>query len=95
MKTCNFPYIALGLGLLLMLIVMKGSEPVGERTTLVPLLTLLVVSEFAFFVTAIGGVIGIRHARAQGFKPMYMISTILCLLLAVAFMLKGIDLWPD
>lgn len=60
MKSYNFPYIALGLGLFLMLVVMKGSEPGNEGNTNLPLLTLLFVSEFAFFVTAIGGYIGIK-----------------------------------
>lgn len=94
MKTFNFPYIAFGLGLFLTIIVMKGSETGNDGSTLIPLLTLLVISEFAFFVTAAGAFIGIRHIRAVGFKFVYTAITALCLLAAVRFMLLGIELWP-
>ena len=49
MKTFNFPYLALGLGLFLILIVIKGSEAGSDGVTPVPLLTLLVICEFGFF----------------------------------------------
>ncbi len=94
MKTYNFPYIALGLGLFFTIVVMKGSEAGNDGATLLPLLTLLVISEFSFFVTAAGAFIGIKHIRAVGFKFVYTATTILCLLLAVRFMLLGAELWP-
>lgn len=94
MKTYNFPYIALSLGLLLMLAVMKGSEMRGEGETALPVLTLLMISEFAFFVTAVGAYIGIRHSLSTGIKPVYTMITALCILLSVRFLFLGIDLWP-
>lgn len=94
MKTYNFPYIALSLGLLLMLAVMKGSEIRGEGETALPVLTLLMISEFAFFVTAAGAYIGIRHSLSTGIKPVYTMITALCILLSVRFLFLGIDLWP-
>ncbi len=94
MKTYNFPYIALGLGMILMLAVMKGSAIRGEGETALPVLTLLIMSEFAFFVTAAGGYIGIRHSLSTGIKPVYTVITALCILLSVRFLFLGIDLWP-
>jgi hypothetical protein len=94
MNKNKFPFVALGLGLLLLLIVMKGGETQVDGTTTIPLLTLLVVSEFAFFVTAIGAYLGIKHILAVGLKPFYTVITILCMLLSVTFLWRGITLWP-
>ncbi len=94
MKKINFPYFALGLGLLIMLIVTKGVEARNEGVTVIPLLTMLVASEFAFFVTAIGGYIGFRHIKQTGIRPLYTGTTALCILLSIGFLLMGIALWP-
>ena len=94
MKTVNLPYIALGLGLLLILVVTKGSETGSDGATALPLLTLLIISEFAFFITAAGVIFGVKHICSVGIKPVYTITIILCALLSVRFMLLGIDLWP-
>jgi len=94
MKKINFPYVALGLGVFLMLIVVFGSMTQGETGTVLPLLSLLVVSEFAFFLTAIAGYIGVSHLISTGIKPFYAITTLLCLLLSLRFMVLGIQLWP-
>jgi fatty-acid desaturase len=95
MKKESFPFVASGLGLFLMLLLIKGSETGEDGSTLIPLLTLLVVCEFAFFVNAIGAYIGIKHALATGLKPLYAVVTLLCALLAIFFALMGILLWPN
>lgn len=94
MKTFNFPYIASGLGLTLMLLVMIGSNTDNDGATSLPLLTLLIVSEFSFFVTAIGAYIGIKHIRSVGIKPVYTFITVLCAFLSLRFAFLGINLWP-
>ena len=98
MKTVNFPYLALALGLFLMLVVIKGSEMTGDGTTALPLLTLLIVNECAFFLTAVGSFIGVRYLQSIKFKfslkPLYTMTTILCILLTIQFTLLGISLWP-
>ena len=95
MKKENFPFIATVLGLLLLILVLKGSEMRDDGSNLIPLLTLLVVSEFAFFVNAIGAYIGIKHTLAVGIKPVYGAVTLICILLAILFAWLGISLWPS
>ncbi len=98
MKTVNFPYLALALGLLLLLIVIKGSEITSDGTTALPLLTLLIINECAFLLNAVAAFIGIRYLQSIRYnfslKPLYTMTTILCALLTVQFTLLGIKLWP-
>ena len=95
MKKESFPFIASGLGLFLLLLVIKGSQTNDSGSTLLPLLTLLIVSEFAFFVNAIGAYIGIQHTLVTGIKPLYGTVTLVCVLLATVFAWMGISLWPN
>ncbi|MDT8370980.1 MAG: hypothetical protein RQ783_03180 [Gammaproteobacteria bacterium] len=94
MKTMHFPYIALSLAIMLLLVVFKGSQFDNNGTTFLPLLTLLIMSEFAFFVTAIGSYIGIKQLLTTGFQAVYAMATLLCLILSVRFLLLGFSLWP-
>ena len=94
MKTVNFPYIASILGIVIMLLVMKGSQPGADGSTAIPLLTLLVMSEFAFFVTAFGVFIGVKHLRVTGMQPLYAAVTVFCALLSMRFAWLGFELWP-
>ncbi len=98
MKTINFPYLALALGLFLLMVVSKGSETDAAGITALPLLTLLIVNECAFFLSAVGAFIGIKHLKTINFniklEPLYSMTTVLCILLTVQFTLLGIKLWP-
>jgi len=94
MKKIAFPYIALGLGFVLMLVVVKGSETDIEGVTTIPLLTLLAINEFALIVTAIGGFLEIRKMLTNGISLFGILTTILCILLSLRFLFIGIDLWP-
>ncbi|PCJ85121.1 MAG: hypothetical protein COA54_11950 [Thiotrichaceae bacterium] len=98
MKTINFPYLALALGLLLLLIVTRGSEVDAEGITALPLLTLLIINECGFFLTIAGIFIGLKQLKLTGFKlslnPLYTMTVALCILLAIQFTLLGINLWP-
>ena len=98
MKTVNFPYLAAALGLFLLLVINGGSQLDSDGSTALPLLTLLIVNEGAFFLCIAGVFIGIKQIRtgAQKFSLMstYTIVTILCALLSIIFALLGIKLWP-
>ncbi len=95
MEKEKFPYIATGLGLFLLVLVLVGSKVRDDGSTLIPLLTLLVVSEFAFFVNAIGAYIGTNHILQTGIKPVYGVVTLVCIVLAIVFAWMGISLWPN
>ncbi len=94
MKTIHFPYVALCFGLTLVLIVIKGSEVGNSGEVLLPLLTRLIMSEFAFFVTAIGAYIGVKHIYSTGIKPLYSLATGLCFLFSLYFLILGVSFWP-
>ena len=98
MKTINFPYLALALGLFLLLVVTRGSETDAEGFTALPLLTLLIVNECAFFLTAAGSFIGLKQLYSSGFNfkknPLYFMTTVTCILLTIQFTLLGFELWP-
>jgi hypothetical protein len=98
MKTYNFPFIALALGLLLSLLITKGSQPDSSGETLLPLLTLLIINECAFILTAAGIFIGVKHITSNNFsisnKAFYTITVVLCGLLCIQFLLLGFKLWP-
>ena len=87
MQTRQFPFIALGFGIVLGLVSVAGA-------TTLPLLTRLVVAEFAFFVTSIGAFMSFRQIRGYGMEPSTLITGVLCGALAVLFLLRGIALWP-
>lgn len=98
MKTINFPYLALALGLFLTLVISRGSQPGVDGDLALPLLTLLIINECAFFLCLAGAFIGIKQLKATGFQlkqqPLYTMTTILCILLTVQFTLLGFKLWP-
>jgi hypothetical protein len=95
MKKFQLPYIASGLGLFLILAVVAGSKTGSNGTTALPLLTLLIMSEFGFFLTGIAAFMGIRHIQATGMKSAYVFITGLCVILSVTFLWLGIQLWPN
>jgi hypothetical protein len=59
---------------------------------------LLIVNECAFLLTAVGAFIGVKYLKSINYKislkPLYTITTIMCLLLTIQFIIFGIKLWP-
>ncbi len=98
MKTINFPYLAMALGLFLMALVIRGSELDSQGQTALPLLTLLIANECAFFLVIAGSYIGLKQLKSINFnvrlKPLYSITTLVCILLTIQFTLLGLKLWP-
>lgn len=94
MSKYNFPYVALAMGIFFMLVVTIGGQ-VGEGdSTKLPLLTLLVVSEFAFFLCAIGAYLSLRRILDLGFSLMHALVGMSCVVLVVRFLMLGIAFWP-
>ena len=90
----NFPIIAAALGFLLTLLVLIGSRLGDDGKTLIPLLTLLVISEFGAILTAIGAYFGGRQFLATRTISNHTAATILCVCLFINFLVRGFQLWP-
>jgi hypothetical protein len=97
-KPINFPYLALASGVFLLLVVTIGNETDAEGFTALPLLTLLIFNEGAFLLTAVGSYIGLKQLYSIGFNfgknPLYFMTTVICILLTIQFVILGIKLWP-
>lgn len=94
MGKLNFPWLAMGMGLLVAvgLVAAGVLSPDGKYD--LPLLTMLIVNEFGFFVTAIGAGVGINSLLKQGMQPTLLMVTLVCGLMAVGFLFLAIRLWP-
>lgn len=90
----NFPIIAAALGFLLTLLVLRGSRLGDDGNTLIPLLTLLLVSEFGAILTLIGLYFGGRQFLATRTISIHTAATILCVCFFVHFLVRGFQLWP-
>jgi len=94
MTKLSYPWLALGLGLLLVFGLLQSGALATDGAPALPLLTLLLISEFGFFATAIGAFIGIRQLRAGRAATALLPVTLGCAALAAAFLYLGIRLWP-
>ena len=59
-----------------------------------PLLTIMIVNEFGFFVTVIGAGIGINSLLKGGVQPSLLMVTVVCAVMAAGFLYLAIKLWP-
>ncbi len=77
-----------------MLVLIVGGEVGENQLPKLPLLTLLVISEFAFFVCIIGAFMCLREIIELGFTALHLFVGVSCALLAVKFLILGIGFWP-
>ncbi|NNJ93459.1 MAG: hypothetical protein HKP57_01800 [Halobacteria archaeon] len=94
MKKQAFPWIALSLGLLVMVTLLGAGALRPAEEYGLPLLTMLIVDEFGFFLTAIGAGVGISALLKQGIRASLLVTTVACGLLAAGFLFLGLRLWP-
>jgi len=94
MRKIHFPYLALPAGLVFILMITIGSEVNANNITRIPLLSMLIMNEFAFFLSAGATYIGIKHIKETNFQPIYGSVTILCFALMLGFIFLGLKLWP-
>jgi len=94
MHRFSFPWAALLLGMVVATVLLQAGalDPGGEHA--LPLLTLLIVAEFGFFVTLIGAVLGVRTLLGQGLAPALLAITFGCGVLSLGFLYLGFTLWP-
>ena len=67
---------------------------VTECQHALPLLTMLIVNEFGFFVTAIGAGVGINMILKDGVQAPLLLVVIGDAVLAIGFLFWAIRLWP-
>jgi hypothetical protein len=89
-----FAWLALGVGLLLALVLLQTGAMGPEGGRSLPLLTQLILTEFGFFLAAIGAATGIRRLMAGGFNLALFIAVAGCGLLMPGFLWLGLRLWP-
>lgn len=94
MTKANFPLIALALGLFLMGVLVKTGAADPNTANMLPLLTVLIISEFGFIVCVVAVYLGGKTIIQNGFEIVLAVVTLICGMLAVEFMLIGIQHWP-
>lgn len=94
MNRISFARMSLILGVIIVVVILQSGalDPDSERT--LPLLTLLTVAEFGFFLTAIGAVLGARTLLDQGYSPALLVVTLGCGGLALVLLYLGFGMWP-
>lgn len=94
MTKLGFPWLALGMGLLVAIGLLASGVLSPEAEYDLPLLTMMIVNEFGFFVTAIGAGIGINTLLKHGMQPRLLMVTVGCAVMAAGFLYLAIKLWP-
>ena len=92
MNKAAFPVIALVIGAFIQ-IILKVTITAGEQPA-IPLLTLLLMTEFGVIVTVIGVISGGKLLmKQQGFNLKLVLPVAGCAILAVLLGIEGLDLW--
>ena len=94
MGNLSFPWLALGLGLLVAVGLLSSGVLSPDANYSLPLLTLLIVNEFGFFVTAIGAGVGINMLLKGGMQNALLVVVVGCAIMALSFLYLAIRLWP-
>ena len=94
MGKLTFPWLALGLGLLVAVGLLSSGALSPDASYALPLLTMLIVNEFGFFVTAIGAGVGVNMILKDGMQTPLLMVIIGDAILAVGFLFLAIRLWP-
>ncbi|HID48214.1 MAG TPA: hypothetical protein EYP40_01125 [Chromatiales bacterium] len=91
----SFPWMALGIGLLLALVLLQFSPLDPDGRPAMPLLTALLMSEFGFLLTAAGAIVSGREVLRRGARGRDMLLLPGNLLLAASFVRLGLALWAQ
>lgn len=91
----SFPWLALGVGLLLSLALLQFSPLNTASRFTMPLLMALLMSEVGFLLTVAGAVISGREILRRNAQLSSVAQLIGNLLLATYFIRLGLALWPE
>jgi hypothetical protein len=89
-----YPRLALTLGLVIALVLLATGGADLSSAPAIPLLTVLILCEFGFILTAIGAFTAVRRLIAGGFAARALSEALGCIVLAVAFAALGLARWP-
>ena len=89
-----FSFIAITLGIILLILLINAAPDVSGGEPRLPLLTMLIISEFGFVVNAIGAFTAIKKIIDNGMDQLMVAACICCTALSVKFLLVGISYWP-
>lgn len=89
----SVPWLTLGVGLFLALILLRFSPLSIRDGFILPLLTALLMSELGFIITVIGTGMSVRDIFKLGIKLRPLALLIGNLLLALYFVNQGVSLW--
>lgn len=89
----SIPWLTLGVGLFLALILLRFNPLTTSSGFILPMLTALLMSEFGFIITAIGAGISVRDVLRQGVKVRPAALFVGNLLLALNFISQGLSFW--
>ncbi len=89
----TIPWIALFIGLFFSLVLVWNASENSSSQYQLPLLTLLLMSEFGSLINLIAAGIGVRHLITQGFNKLDLLFLVSNLILAVNLLLQGLKLW--
>jgi hypothetical protein len=90
-----FPIIALAVSAVLATLVSAGSIVDETGATLLPLLTLLIASEFGFIVALIGATVSGKLILVDGVNARDVLLGVGCALACTFFAVQGLRLWPS
>lgn len=91
MKMSVFPLVAMLIGGFIQLVLLMTVSGGGE--TAVPMLTLLLMTEFGFIVSAIGAFLGIKRIIAKEHDLKLALPTLACIVISILLAIEGADLW--
>lgn len=91
----RYPWLALGLGIILGLLLLFFGNTAAPEERKLPLLTLLLMSEFGFLLTAVAAGMCAHNIWKQGFGMQTLLLFAGNLMLAANFAWMGLALWPQ
>jgi len=94
MGKLTFPWMAMGMGLLVAVGLVTSGVLSPAANYKLPLLTMMIVNEFGFFVTAIGAGVGVNGLLKDGKQPSLLMVTVCCAVMSAGFLYLAIRLWP-
>jgi len=89
-----FYWLALGIGLIVIFLLLQSGVLGPADELRLPLLTLLIVNEFGFFVCAIGLLFAVREMKASEPSLAKWLTLLGNGVLSLSFVLIGLRLWP-